>query len=129
MFVAGRPNLSNPRCAWFIQQLKSGTSISSLVPDGDYDRIDAANQFNSKFPPTYFLHGKSDVFLDFKLSVKAHESLRDSGVDTELVLAEGIDHAFDLQIGEEDKEDLFGKLVEPALEWLRKHVYEATCCS
>ena len=121
MFIAGKPNLSDLRCAWYIQQIKSGTSVSSLVPDNDYDRVDATTQFSSKFPPTYFLHGKPDVFVGYELSVRAHEALEELGVETELVLPEEVGHAFDLQLGE-DKEDLFGKLVEPALEWLSRHV-------
>jgi dipeptidyl aminopeptidase/acylaminoacyl peptidase len=67
------------------------------------------------------LHGKPDVFVSCELSVRAHEALKEMGVETKLVLAEEVGHAFDLQLGE-DKEKLFEKLVEPALEWLSRHV-------
>ncbi|KAH7089991.1 alpha beta-hydrolase [Paraphoma chrysanthemicola] len=120
MFTAAGPNLSDPRCAWFIEQIKSGTSMSSIVPDGDYTRIDATSSFSGKFPPTYFLHGKKDVFVPYGLSVRTHEALKALGVETELIMPDEIGHAFDLQISEEAKE--FKEWVVPALDWLVGHV-------
>ncbi|KAF2024982.1 alpha beta-hydrolase, partial [Setomelanomma holmii] len=122
MFVASKPNLSDPRCAWYIQQIKNGTSMSSIVPDGDYARVDATFSFSPKFPPTYFLHGKPDIFVGYELSVRAHEALKKVGVETELVLPEDVGHAFDLQLSGEEGEELFGKYVMPALDWLKAHV-------
>ena len=52
MFVDGKPDLQTPRPAWYIMQMKRGTSISSLVPDGDYERVDATTGFSKDFPPT-----------------------------------------------------------------------------
>ena len=120
MFVEGKPALSDPRSAWFIQQLKNGTSISSIVPDGDYGRVDPTTQFKKGFPPTYFLHGKPDVFVDHSLTVRAHEELKRLGVETELVVGEEIGHVFDVQVKEDDP--LFGKYVVPALDFLEKYV-------
>jgi hypothetical protein len=123
MFIAGKPNLSDARCAWYIQQIKQGTSLSSIVPDGDYARIDAASQFTSSFPPTYFLHGKPDVFVGYQLSVKAHGELNGLSVESVLVTPEDVGHAFDLQLSDDaEGEALFERLVEPALAWLAKHV-------
>jgi acetyl esterase/lipase len=120
MFVAGKPNLADPRCAWYIAQIKAGTSLSSIVPDDDYERVDPVTQFKKGFPPTYFLHGKQDVFVGHALSERAAAKLRECGVETELVLGEEIGHAFDLQPGEDESEE-WGKYVVPALEWLVKH--------
>jgi acetyl esterase/lipase len=122
MFVDGKPALDDPRCAWYIQQLKNGTSVSSIVPDGDYKRADATANFRKGFPPTYFLHGGvPDIFVDYKLTVRAHEELKELGVETELVIGEDIGHAFDLQ-RQGDVDLLFSKYVVPALDWLALHV-------
>lgn len=122
MFINGAPNFSDPRCAWYIQQIKAGTSVSTIVPDGDYERIDPTTKFSGKFPPTYFLHGKKDVFVGHELAVRAHEDLKSFGVETELVLGEEIGHAFDLQMVEGDESGLFEKYVVPALDFLVRHV-------
>lgn len=119
MFVDGKPAISDPRCAWYIQQVKNGTSISSIVPDGDVKRADATAHFRAGFPPTYFLHGRPDVFVDLDLSVRAHEDLKALGVETVMVVGEGIGHAFDLQ--EQGEVVLFSKYVAPALDWLEQH--------
>jgi acetyl esterase/lipase len=116
MFVGGAPNLADPRCAWYIAQIKAGTSISSIVPDGDYARVDPTTQFNEKFPPTYFLHGTKDVFVKCELTERAHDKLKGLGVKTELVAGEEIGHAFDLNM--EEGSELWGKYVVPALEFL-----------
>jgi acetyl esterase/lipase len=120
MFIAGKPNLADPRCAWYIQQIKLGTSLSSIVPDGNYAHVDPTTQFSKNFPPTYFLHGRPDIFVKCELTEQAHEELKKVGVHTELVLGEEIGHAFDLQMEEGDA--LFEKYVVPALEFLGKYV-------
>ena len=120
MFVDGKPNLQDPRSAWYIMQMKKGTSVSALVPDGDYERCDATTGFTKNFPPTFFLHGKPDAFVDYKLAVRAHRELKNLGVETELLLGDDIDHVFDLQITYQDP--LFTKYVLPGLEFLHKHV-------
>lgn len=120
MFVQGKPNLADPRCAWYLQQIKQGTAISSILPDADLERADPTSKFTKNFPPTYFLHGKADSFVKYELTVRAHEELRTLGVETELVVPEGIEHAFDLQpqVGDE----VFEKYVVPALDFLARHV-------
>ena len=120
MFVDGKPDLKTPRTAWFISQMKKGTSISALIPDGDYDRVDATTGFNKSFPPTYFLQGTADAFVNYKLSVKAHNQLKALGVETKLVLGENLAHVFDLTITYQDP--LFKEYVSPAMDWLQQHV-------
>lgn len=121
MFIDGKPALSDPRCAWYIKQVKNGTSVSSLVSENECKRVDATAQFHARFPPTYFLHGEPDVFVDYKLTVRAHEELKELGVETELVIGEEIGHAFDLRL-QDDMDPLFAKYVVPALEFLERHV-------
>lgn len=120
MFIDGKPDLQSSRSAWFITQMKKGTSISSLIPDGDYERVDATMGFKKGFPPTFFLHGTADAFVDYKLAVKAHRELQNLGVETELLIGEGLAHVFDLQITYQDP--LFTKYVLPGLQFLQKHV-------
>lgn len=121
LFVNGRPALSDARCAWYISQIKAGTSVSAIILDGDYQRVDATAQFGQGFPPTYLLHGKPDIFVDYQLTVRAHEELKRVGVETELVVGEEIGHAFDLQL-QDDADPLFAKYVSPAFEFLARHV-------
>jgi pimeloyl-ACP methyl ester carboxylesterase len=116
MFIAGAPNLSDPRCAWYIAQIKAGTSLSSIVPDGDVQRLDPVAQFEQGFPNTYFLHGKKDVFVGWELSQRAGKRLRDFEIEAELVLPEDVGHAFDLQM-DVRRED-WERYVVPALDWL-----------
>ncbi|KAH7411547.1 alpha beta-hydrolase [Phaeosphaeria sp. MPI-PUGE-AT-0046c] len=120
MFVDGKPNLADPRCAWYLRQIKQGTALSSIMPDADIKAADPASQFTNRFPPTYFLHGKVDSFVKYELTVQAHAELEKLGVETELVLPENLEHAFDLQ--PQVEQDVFEKYVVPALEFLIRHV-------
>lgn len=123
LFIDGRPALKDPRCAWYITQLRDGTSISSIVPDGDYERVDATAHLTSKFPPTYFFHGIPDIFVDRNLTVRVHEQLRGMGVETVLDLGEGLGHIFDSSLQVTDP--LFIQHVAPALDFLQRHVRAA----
>ena len=120
MSVNGKPNLEDPRSAWFITQAKNGTSVSACFPDGDYERVEATNGFSKNYPPTFFLHGTIDKFVDYKLTVRAHEQLKTLGVETELLLGDDIDHAFDMFITDQDPK--FARYVVPAFEFAHKHV-------
>jgi acetyl esterase/lipase len=120
LFVNGKPALDDPRCAWFIMQMKKGTSISSIVPDGDYHRADAAMRLTHGFPPTYFFHGTSDIFVDLELTTRTHATLRDLGVETQLDIGDQLGHVFDFQLQETDS--LFVQHVVPALDFLQRHV-------
>lgn len=120
MFKDGKPNLSDPRCAWFIEQIKNGTSISSIVPDGDYDRVDPSVRLHAGFPPTFFVHGKEDKFVDYELTAKTYGELKRLGVETELLAPEGVGHVFDVDLKQTD--EAFEKFIVPALEWLVKWV-------
>lgn len=120
LFVDGKPALSDPRCAWFITQLRDGKTISSIVPDGDYQRVDAAAQFDSNFPPTYFFHGTADIFVDHELTIRTHKELVKLGVETEIDIGEGMGHVFDF--GLEETDPLYGQHVLPALCFLQQRI-------
>jgi acetyl esterase/lipase len=117
MFVQGKPNLADPRVAWYIDQVKHGKSLSAIVPDGDYVRCDPMEGVDREFSPTYFLHGTEDAFVPWDVSERAYEKLKALGARAEFVLAEGLGHAFDLQM--EEGNELWGKFVLPALEWMK----------
>ena len=119
MFVNGKPALHDPRAAWFLTQLKNGTSVSACVPDGNYD-FDVSRQFTGKFPPTFFLHGTIDPFVSHQVSVRAHEELKKAGNESELLLGDDIVHVFDMQLEAQDPK--FIKYVLPALDFAVNHV-------
>ena len=119
MFVDGEPNLTNPRTAWYLMQCKKGASVTALVKDGDLNRCDAVNSFSKDFPPTMFMQGTADKFTLVRLAEKAHTELKALGVETELMVSEGLDHAFDLFPG---NESLIDQYVAPGFKFLAKHV-------
>ena len=81
--------------------------------------FDPINLFSANFPPTLFIHGNADTLVSFLFSSAAHESLKSLGVETELVVAEGKNHGFDVYVGEgEDGWDDISK----ALGFLKEHV-------
>lgn len=117
----GAPNLGDPRCAWYAQQMKRGTSVSAIVKDlAEIEQADPTFAFTKNFPPTYFVHTTSDAYVPYALSARAHGRLKDLGVTTVLVSPEGLDHGFDWHM--EGGSELFGKWIEPALAWLVAHV-------
>ena len=120
MFAAGKPNLSSPRTAWMINAIKTGTLYSSIVPDGDFDRVDPVSKFEKNFPPTYFVHGTADVFSKVEISEKMTKELLELGAQAEMVRTEGQPHVFDIMLKEED--ELFKGVVMDAFRWLESHV-------
>ncbi|KAK7708408.1 hypothetical protein SLS57_008989 [Botryosphaeria dothidea] len=114
-----QPDFSNPRNAWLFDNLKKGTQLAACVQDGDYDRCDAVTAFGKTFPPTVFVHGTGDDLVGPKISDEAFKLLKEKGGVTELILAEGCAHGFD--IGLEREEEGFDKYVRPAMEFLARH--------
>ncbi|KAF4213859.1 hypothetical protein CNMCM5878_009921 [Aspergillus fumigatiaffinis] len=114
------PNLSKPRDAWMALAFKEGTHLEHCVQDGDFARVDPASFFSSAFPPTIFLTGTKDTFIDPRFSRRAHEHLAGLGVETKLILAEGGQHGFDFGLGRDEIQ--FKESVLPGYEFLAKHV-------
>lgn len=119
MLFNGRLALHDPRAAWFITQLKNGTSISTIVPDDNYG-FEVSKHFGSEFPLTFFVHGLPDPFIPHRLSAQAHNELKDAGNESQILLGEDIVHMFDLDLDEKDPK--FIKYVLPALDFAIKHV-------
>lgn len=102
--------------------VKEGNLFSTVVADGDYDRVDPATLFAKKgkdFPPTYFIHGTADTLVDSKLSQRAHDELQANGVDTKVVLVEAASHGFDAKAQPGD--ETFA-IVEKGFEFLKAHL-------
>jgi acetyl esterase/lipase len=99
---------------------KEGTHLEHCVQDGDFARVDPASFFSSAFPPTIFLTGTKDTFIDPRFSRRAHEHLAGLGVETKLILAEGGQHGFDFGLGRDEIQ--FKESVLPGYEFLAKHV-------
>ncbi|RYC79431.1 hypothetical protein BFJ63_vAg17684 [Fusarium oxysporum f. sp. narcissi] len=114
------PDISKPRDAWLALAFKDGKHLARCVQDGDYQRVDPAKYFSSKFPPVIFLTGTNDTFIDPKFSKRAHMQLSELGVESELVLAEGGQHGYNF--GMEGDEYSFKSTVLPAFDFLRSHV-------
>lgn len=73
--------------------------------------------FHSSFPPTYLIHGAQDTLVFPEESIHTYEALKKLGIDTELVIAEGANHNFDLR-DEATMEEYHGA----AVRWLEKYV-------
>jgi acetyl esterase/lipase len=114
------PDLSKPRDAWMALAFKEGTHLERCVQDGDFARVDPSTFFSSAFPPTIFLTGTKDTFIDPWFSRRAYEHLAGLGVDTKLILAEGGQHGFDFGLGRDEVQ--FNESVLPGYEFLAKHV-------
>jgi acetyl esterase/lipase len=50
---------------------------------------------SAAFPPTFFLHGGADRVVPPSASILMHEALRSAGVETDLHILAGLNHAFD----------------------------------
>lgn len=98
--AAPRLDLSRPRNAWLFNAIKEGHHIRSVVGDRDYARIDPISLFSGEFPPTAFIYGTQDTFVDFRFSKEAYETLRNLGVETQLLEVEGKNYSFDAGIEE-----------------------------
>lgn len=120
--TAKGPDFSNPRVAWMFNLVKEGKLFSTVVADGNYDRVDPATLFaklGKTFPPTYFIHGTADTLVDWKLSQRAHDELQANGVDSEITLVDGAPHGFDAKAQPGD--ETFA-IVEKGFEFLKAHL-------
>lgn len=113
-----KPDLSIPRNAWLFVNLKHGTHFSSIVQDGDYERVDPVRLFSDKFPPTFFIHGDADGMVLTKFSEMAHAELERLGVETGIMLPKGKSHGFDVGVGPEDSDFIS---IRAGLDFLIQH--------
>lgn len=114
------PDFSNYRVAWMFNAIKAGNHLTTVVGDGNFERVDPASLFsNASFPPTYFVHGTEDTLVDAKVSKQAHDELKSHGAKSELVLVEGAGHGFDAKLVPGDQTSA---VVDKALDFLKSHV-------
>jgi acetyl esterase/lipase len=117
----GRPEVdfSQPRNAWSFGNISRGTWIKAIGIEGQEGLVDPALHLDHDFPPTCFLWGEKDEVVDVRLARDAHKELKELGVETEIIVAEGFGHAFGagLTEGTQGYEDF---VVRP-VEFLRKH--------
>ncbi|KAH0533883.1 hypothetical protein FGG08_007497 [Glutinoglossum americanum] len=106
-----------PRNAWMIARMKDGTWLEKVVQDGDYARVDPVTGFAAGFPPTMFVHGTADTVMDYRLSERAFQTLKELGVEVQAEWVEGADHMFDMA----GEEGAGGEAVRKGLEFLAKH--------
>jgi acetyl esterase/lipase len=94
--ATGAPEIdfSQPRNAWSFGHISRGTWIDAIGITGHEEKVDPALYFDSEFPPTMFLWGAEDEVVPVELARRAYEELRELGVETEIVVAEGFGHAF-----------------------------------
>ncbi|KAE8167327.1 Alpha/Beta hydrolase protein [Aspergillus tamarii] len=109
-----------PRDAWFATHMKEGTLLDELVQNEDKSCIDGTARFSTSFPRTMFIHGTADKVTNHRFSERAHEELKRLGVVTDLLLADGEEHVFDLTLEEDDMK--FVKYVLPGLKFLARAV-------
>ncbi|KAK6835465.1 hypothetical protein RU639_001737 [Aspergillus parasiticus] len=109
-----------PRDAWFATHMKQGTLLDELVKNEDKSSIDGTVRFSTSFPQTMFIHGTADKVTHHRFSERAYEELKRLGVVTDLLLADGEDHVFDLTLEEDDMN--FVKYVLPGLKFLARAV-------
>ena len=113
------------RPGWMISAVSHGILMDQIVPDGNYDRVDPIKLFSKDFPPTFIIHGTADKVVAPRLSEKAHRTLTDMGVVTELRLVDGQDHGFDIALQEEDANFA---VIREGLEFLARYAGTGKRC-
>jgi acetyl esterase/lipase len=113
------PDLARPRAAWFLSHLRDGTWMQNIVQDGDYARVDPAELFSERYPPTCFIHGTEDKVIPPRFSEQAYRTLQSFSVQSELLIVEGKGHDFENGVGV--NEPLFATIQRSHLflaEWI-----------
>ncbi|KAF2098488.1 alpha/beta-hydrolase [Rhizodiscina lignyota] len=116
-------DFSYPRNAWHFGHVSRGTWMKAMGIEGHEEMVDPALRLDKDFPPTFFLWGEEDQVVDVRLAEAAYEKLRASGVDTELVIAKGMGHAFGAGLVEGTEG--YEKFVVLPVEFLKSYVDKA----
>ncbi|KAG5660922.1 hypothetical protein KAF25_002565 [Fusarium avenaceum] len=88
------PDFSDPRQAFVQVQIANGTVLDSILPSGDFDKVDAIKNISPLFPPTFLCHGAEDNMVPLELSEDLYKVLRENNVKSELMVIPGEDHVF-----------------------------------
>ena len=91
----------------------------SLAAEPDYiATFCPARHVPADYPPTLLLHGDADNDVPVQQSIQMAQALQAAGVEYELRLLPGEDHAFDLDLDRESARQAF----EAALGFLDDHL-------
>lgn len=115
-----QPDLSLPRQAWMISQIRDGTLMKTINGGDDYTKVDPIYSFTEKYPPTCFIHGTADAMVSHDFSARAETALEELDVDTELLYVDGADHAFDMPLQADSA--LYKEYILRGLKFLAEHV-------
>ncbi|VUC32972.1 unnamed protein product [Clonostachys rosea] len=62
------PDFADPRQAYALMQIANGTLMEAIFPQGDWSRIDPAENISAHFPPTFIAHGIDDEMVPISLT-------------------------------------------------------------
>lgn len=72
-----------------------GVENSDVITE--IEKVDVASNITEKLPPVLLVHGNNDTLVPLTMSENLYQSLKDLGVDTELVVVEGMSHGLEEQ--------------------------------
>lgn len=116
------------RHRWLFAQLRNGTFLPAIQPDGNYDIIDPCAHFATKgklWPPTIFVQGDKDVVPGSNIALveRAAAELEAAGANVKVEMVQGQPHAFDMFPGASVQDPgRKGEAVKSALDFLRTWV-------
>lgn len=76
------------------------------------------NNITIEYPPTILLHGNKDTDVPYEQSVIMNELLEKAGVDSELIIIDGVDHVFDRNFDNIDVQKAFKRVSQ----FLKKYI-------
>ena len=110
-------------------QLRNGTWVSAIQPDGAYDAIDPCAHFaktGNRWPPTIFVQGDKDIIPGSHIDLveRAAADLEKAGAaNVKVERVQGVAHGFDNFPGNGVQDPgRGGEAVKSALDFLRSWV-------
>jgi acetyl esterase/lipase len=88
--------------------------IAEALPRGFEKFIDITKLVDAHTPPYFFIHGTKDSQVDKSQSEKMYDVLQAKGIESELVIIEGAEHA--------DIHFVQGEIKQMILDFLNKHL-------
>lgn len=116
----GRPDMSQPRSAWYLDKRKRGTYMAECVKDGDCMAVNGAYYICERYPPTFLLHGTKDAGVPCEYTRDFAKDLERLGVQHELILVPDKKHMFDCAINKMNDPVLL--YIQRAFDFLQRHV-------
>lgn len=99
--ATGGPNFKDPRVAFAMTQIASGTVMDAIFPSKEWAKVDPLLNISSSFPPTYIVHGQADTMVPMSLSKDLLAALNRAGVKSGMTEVPGEEHTFagKMQVG------------------------------